>query len=250
MTQARPKRTRLRAAVKADQAVRAQLDIKGAQEAIGYVFKDDNLLVRAMTHPSALQNPSVNDTNQRLEFLGDRILNLAIAERLFDRRKTESEGELAPRLNLWVKKEACADAMRHLDLGRFVIMSPSEVSLGGRDRDSTLGDACEAIIAAIYLDGGLSAATKFIERGWAAQFKAPIENSKDPKTRLQEWAQKRGLDLPKYELKSRSGPDHQPIYEIEVEIPEHGNAIAKGPSKRDAERAAARDLIEKLDVEA
>lgn len=249
MTQARPKRTRLRAAVKADQAVRAQVDVKAVETAIGYKFKDDNLLVRALTHPSALQNPSVNDTNQRLEFLGDRILNLAVAERLFDRRKSESEGELAPRLNQWVKKEACAEAMRHLNLGQFVMMSPSEISLGGRNRDSTLGDACEAIIAAIYLDSGLTNAMKFIERAWAPQFSTPIENSKDPKTRLQEWAQKRGLDLPNYKLVGRSGPDHAPIYEISVDIAGHGTAIAHGTSKRDAERAAARELIEQLDTD-
>ena len=247
MKAARPKRTRQRAAAKANVPSLSDADVKTIQERIGYSFKDRDLLVRALTHPSAVASAdSVRLSNQRLEFLGDRVLNLIIAERLIERRKTESEGDLAPRLNRFVKKGACAEAVRHFGLQGYIILSDGEVASGGRDRESTLGDACEAMIGAIYQDGGLSAARKFIERGWAEQFEsAPVE-TRDPKTLLQEWAQGQGLPLPKYSVVSRSGPDHAPVYEIEVQVAPHGEATATGSSKRDAERNAAALLLNTL----
>lgn len=247
MKPARPKRTRLRASARACVPGLADAQVKVIQERIGYHFKERALLVKALTHPSAVAAAdSVRLSNQRLEFLGDRVLNLLIAERLIERRKTESEGDLAPRLNRFVKKGACAEAFRHFGLQEHIILSDGEVASGGRERESTLGDACEAVIGAIYQDGGLSPARRFIEAGWAQQFaSAPVE-TRDPKTLLQEWAQAQGLPLPRYDVIDRSGPDHEPVYEIEVQVAPHGAAKAKGSSKRDAERNAAALLLDSL----
>ena len=201
MTPTRPKRTRLRSKGKASQPSLAETDIRTLESILGHKFKNPETLIRALTHPSAVTSAeSVRLSNQRLEFLGDRVLNLVIAERLIDRRRMESEGDLAPRLNSLVRKGACADAMRHLGVSEFVIMSDGEIAAGGRERESTLGDACEAIIGAIYQDAGLSTARKFIEKGWAPQFEAAPAQTKDPKTLLQEWAQGQGLPLPDYDL--------------------------------------------------
>ncbi len=247
MSDARPKRTRQRAARKAAAPGLSPERREAAEALIGHRFRNGELLDRAMTHSSAVgTSEAVQLSNQRLEFLGDRVLNLLIAERLLDRRRMESEGDLAPRLNRLVRKSACADAMRHLRLADFLIVSESEAAHGGRTRESTLGDACEALIAAIYLDGGLAAARRFVERAWAPQFAEPIGNSKDPKTRLQEWAQGRGHPLPEYAIKSRSGPDHAPIYEVEVRVAKDSSATATGASKREAEREAAARLLSLL----
>ncbi len=247
MTQSRPKRTSQRAAAKASRPSLTEASLAAAEEACGYRFKDRALLVRGLTHPSAVSaTESLQHANQRLEFLGDRVLNLLIAERLIERRKNETEGDLAPRLNRLVKKGACAEAFRHLGLNAFILLSDSEVASGGRDRESTLGDACEAVIAAIYLDGGLGAARRFIEKGWAPQFNSGPAETKDPKTLLQEWAQGQGHPLPEYVVTGRSGPDHAPEYEVEVRIAQNGTAAASGPSKRDAERQAAARMLEQL----
>lgn len=247
MKPARPKRTRQRAAVKAVRPSLPPEALKEAQELIGFKFKDAANLERALTHPSAIppSGDTVKLSNQRLEFLGDRVLNLLIAERLIERRQSDSEGDLAPRLNRLVKKGACAEAMRHLGLQRFILLSDSEIAAGGRDRESTLGDACEAIIAAIYLEGSLSAARKFVERAWAPQFENAPAETKDPKTLLQEWAQGQGHPLPEYVITGRSGPDHAPVYEVEVRLPA-GKAAATGSSKREAERHAAALMLTTL----
>lgn len=246
MTQARPKRTRQRAAAKAVRPALSEASLAAAEAACGYRFKDKALLVRGLTHPSAVSAAeSLQHANQRLEFLGDRVLNLLIAERLIERRRNETEGDLAPRLNQLVKKGACAEAFRHLGLNAYLLLSDGEVASGGRDRDSTLGDACEAVIAAIYLDGGLGAARKFVEKGWAPQFTGGPAETRDPKTLLQEWAQGQGLPLPDYVVTHRSGPDHAPEYEVEVRVAGQGAAAARGLSKREAERqAAARMLVQ------
>lgn len=240
----RPKRTRQRAAAKAIRPSLAPDQLRLLQEMIGYQFCEPALLELALTHPSAIPpgGDYVRLSNQRLEFLGDRVLNLIIAERLVDRRQSESEGDLAPRLNRLVRKGACAAAMRHLGLEPFLILSRSEIAAGGRERESTLGDACEAIIAAIYQDGGLAQARRFIERAWAPQFAHSPAETRDPKTLLQEWAQGQGQDLPAYTVTARSGPDHAPVYEVEVRLAQ-GAARASGPSKREAERRAAAVML-------
>ncbi len=241
---ARPKRTRQRSAAKSSKLLLSETDRNEAEAALAYRFRDPGLLQQALTHASAVPESAVRQSNQRLEFLGDRVLNLVIAERLVERRKHESEGDLAPRLNRLVRKSACAEAVRHLGLQRFLFLSDGEAGSGGRERESVLGDACEAIIAAIYLDGGLGAARKFIERAWRPQFGAGPVEIRDPKTRLQEWAQGRGHLLPEYTVTGRSGPDHAPVYEVEVCVAEFGSARASGPSKREAEQEAAARLLE------
>ncbi len=250
MKPARPKRARLRAGAKA--AVHRAPDAEGVKRietASRHRLKDKTLLTKALTHPSAVAAAdSIERSNQRLEFLGDRVLGLVISERLYQRRRDGSEGDLAPLLNRLVRKGACADAMRHLQLAPYIILSDSEDATGGRTRDSTLGDACEAIIGALYLDGGLSAARRFIEAGWALQFDGAPEDARDPKSQLQEWAQGQGLPLPDYEVTSRSGPDHAPLYEVEVRVKDHGVAKASGASKRVAERLAAEKFLEQKDT--
>lgn len=247
MKPARPKRTRQRAAVKQKLPRLSDNAIREVEEKMNYRFKDRSLIVKALTHPSAVgSRDSVALSNQRLEFLGDRVVNLCIAERLIDRRRTESEGDLAPHLNRLVRKGACAEAFLHIGLDKYMILSDGEEASGGRERESTLGDACEAVIGAIYLDGGLTPARKFIEASWAPQFRQNVTDAKDPKTRLQEWSQGNGHDLPKYSVISRSGPDHEPVYLIEVEVDQCGKAQASGPSKREAERNAADALLKEL----
>lgn len=247
MSPHRPKRTRLRAKAK-PRAPRLSDEALGAVEAaIKYTFKDKALLHRAMTHPSVIAaEDMMHHSNQRLEFLGDRVLGLVIAERLIERYPTEREGQLAPRLNAYVRKEACAEAVRHIGLGEYMIMSSSDEADGGRLRDGALGDLCEAVIAAIYKDGGLKVARTFIERAWAPQFSKPVESAKDAKTTLQEWAQQRGLALPRYEVIDRTGPDHAPEFTIKVTLENGTHAEATGTSKQDAQRSAASLLLEQI----
>lgn len=243
----RPKRTRLRQAAKSEAPHLSERAIKQIEAAIGYVFKDKTRLVRAMTHPSALSaSDGVRDSNQRLEFLGDRVLGLVIAERLFQRYPNEREGDLAPRLNRLVRKEACAEAFRTLDIGQFVLMAQNEIEAGGRDRDTTLGDACEALIAAIYMDSGLTKARAFIEKAWASQFSAKVKQIRHPKSLLQEWAQSQGFPLPRYETISRKGPDHAPVFKVRVIINENLSAEGESQSKQDAELAAAERLFDRV----
>lgn len=248
MKQARPKRTRQRAAAKQARPEMSKAAIEQIQDKLGHRFSDASLLTRAFIHPSALPESAHGlGSNQRLEFLGDRVLGLVIAERLFSRRTQEREGSLAPRLNRLVNKAACAEAAKHMDLGQHVLMSPYEISSGGRERESTLGDLCEAVIAAIYLDGGLNKARAFIEKAFAPQFEERHARVKDPKTLLQEWAQGAGLDLPKYTTLKRSGPDHAPRFVVEVSVGEDYSETGEDRSKQNAERAAALKLLDRVD---
>jgi len=182
MKDARPKRTRQRNRARPrtpelEAGARALLE-----ERLGHRFRDPTLLTRALTHPSAVahRREAVKGSYQRLEFLGDRVLALVMAERLILRYPTEREGDLAQRLNRLVNKHACAQAALRSELGGHVMMDPHEIEQGGRERDSTLGDVCEAVIGALYLDGGLGPASRFIERAWAPQFEALKDRAKDP----------------------------------------------------------------------
>jgi len=252
MKPARPKRTRLRRAG-ADKRPSLSNDALGRlQESIGYAFKDRGLIDLAMTHPSALSpQQRYEQSNQRLEFLGDRVLGLVIAERLYLRRPDDAEGKLAPRLNRLVRKEACAKAALHKGLDEFVMLGDSERRNGGSRKEKILGDVCESVIGAIYLDGGLKPARSFIESAWQPVFEANKSGRvRDPKSLLQEWAQARRFSLPEYEETGRRGPDHSPSFTITVTIGDgKHSASGKGPSKQDAERAAALALLEKVDPE-
>lgn len=228
--------------------VRRKADHDALSRALGHRFADPALLREALTHPSTdLQDRgSARFGYERLEFLGDRVLGLIIAEWLLDRFPTEPEGSLARRHTALVRRETLAQIARDIGLGAHLILSPGEDESGGRENDAILADACEAVIAALYLDGGLEAPRSFIRSAFAAAIDRHERPPQDAKTALQEWAQARGLPLPDYRTVSRSGPDHKPLFEIEVSITGHPPASASGSSKRVAERQAARLLLDAL----
>jgi ribonuclease-3 len=209
---------------------------------IGHDFARPNLLVEALTHPSL----ATDANNQRLEFLGDRVLGLVIAEALLAADLTADEGALAPRLNALVRKEACAEVAIALDLGPALRMGRSEMLTGGRRKVAVLGDAMEAVIAAVYLDGGLGPARALILREWGDRIAAARDVARDPKTALQEWAQARGLAPPAYLDLDRSGPDHAPIFSVAARLQDGREATAQAPNKRAAQQAAAEALLASL----
>ena len=214
------------------------------EKSIDYVFNDKDLAMRALTHSSYGDGRRKAPDYERLEFLGDRVLGLMTAEKLFF-LSSEKEGTLARRLNALVRKETCARISRRLGIGEALLLSPSEEKQGGREKTSILGDACESILGAIYLDGGFSAAQKFYDCHWKEDIDAVTNKSmKDPKTELQEKASVANKTLPVYTILERSGPDHKPLFVIEVEVDGVGSAKGTGKSKKDAERYAAVHLLE------
>lgn len=211
---------------------------------IGYVFADKDLAMRALTHSSYGDGRRKTPDYERLEFLGDRVLGLMTAETLFF-LSSEKEGALARRLNALVRKETCARIARRLGIGEALLISPSEEKQGGREKTSILGDACESLLGAIYLDGGFVAARAFFDTHWKEDIAAVTNKSmKDPKTALQEKASVTNKTLPVYTILERSGPDHKPLFVIEVEVEGVGKAKGTGKSKKDAERYAAVHLLE------
>jgi ribonuclease-3 len=215
------------------------------QANLGYEFADLSLLVRALTHASADSVAS----NERLEFLGDRVLGLVIAEALHREFPDESEGMLALRFNALARGEACAAAAEAAGLSQYVVLASSEAASGGRRKAAILAGVCEAVIAAIYLDGGLCAARGFIERYWAEYTKSLSSDMRDSKTALQEWAQSRaraGRGTPVYRIVKREGPDHAPRFWVEVSVRGEPPEIGEGRSKREAEQAAAASLLARL----
>lgn len=217
---------------------------------LDYTFKDDSLLNRALTHRSCGQQEADGKTpysNQRLEFLGDAVLGLVIADLLHGMYPTEQEGDLAKRYAALVRGETLAEIAAEISLGDALIMAESEVDGGGAENASNLEDACEALIGAIYLDGGIEAARNFIHTHWQERAETTSEPPKDPKTALQEWAQGRGYDLPAYEVLEATGPSHAPEFTIEVSVQEHGSAKASAGNKKIAEREAAQELLATLE---
>jgi len=213
--------------------------LTGLSRQLGYDFKNQNLLVRALTHSSACARGALSASNERFEFLGDRVLGLVIADMLLQAYGNADEGELALRFNALVRKETCAAVAKELDLGSALLLSSGEVQSGGRQNQSILGDACEAVIAAIYLDGGFDAARSFVERMWRGRMLDLKKPPRDAKTALQEWAQARKLPMPLYVLVERSGPDHAPGFIYSVAVKGKEQASGNGSSKRIAEQAAA-----------
>ncbi|GHE01752.1 ribonuclease [Defluviimonas sp. 20V17] len=212
---------------------------------IGHDFARPELLVRAVTHSSI--SSSTRPDNQRLEFLGDRVLGLVMAEALLSADTAASEGQLAPRFNALVRKETCADVARQVDLGAVLKLGRSEMLSGGRRKQALLGDAMEAVIAAVYLDGGIEAAREMILRLWGARIETVEDDARDAKTSLQEWAQARGLAPPSYEEIARKGPDHAPVFTIRAQLATGESAEASAGAKRQAEQAAAKALLEKVE---
>lgn len=221
-------------------------DLKALEARLGHTFSRPDLLVRAVTH-SSMSSPTRQD-NQRLEFLGDRVLGLVMSEALLEHDKSAAEGTLAPRFNALVRKEACADVAREIDLGEALKLGRSEMMSGGRRKEALLGDAMEAILAAVYRDAGFDVAKALILRLWGNRVTTVDADARDPKTSLQEWAQARKLQPPRYELVKRSGPDHAPVFTIAAKLENGASAEATDNSKRKAEQAAASALLAQLNT--
>lgn len=224
--------------------MRLSADLQAFAARLGHDFRRPALLVTALTH-SSLSGASRPD-NQRLEFLGDRVLGLVMAEALLAADPGATEGQLAPRFNALVRRETCAEVARALGLGDVLRLGRSETMSGGRRKEALLGDAMEAVIAAVYLDGGYEAARSVVLRHWAGRIGAVEADARDPKTALQEWAQARGLPPPAYQELARQGPDHAPEFTIEARLSSGESASATAGSKRLAEQAAARALMARL----
>lgn len=211
---------------------------------LGYTFANPDLLERALTHSSAVSpGKRIERSYQRLEFLGDRVLGLVVADMLYKRFAGSNEGELSRSLNTLVRKETCADIARQLNLGPEMILGDSEARSGGAEKDAILGDVTEAIIGAIYLDGGLEPARSFIEKHFGDYLADGQSNRADAKTTLQEWAQARGLEPPSYVLVERTGPDHAPQFTIAVDLAGFDRMEAIGPSKKVAEHRVAEQFL-------
>jgi ribonuclease-3 len=215
------------------------------EQRIGYAFKNRALLREALTHASALDSGGKGKKRSydRLEFLGDRVLGLIVAERLLEEHERETEGELAPLFNALVNRRACARAARAADLGAAVVLSPSEDASGGRGKEAILADICESVIAALYLDGGIDAARAFVTRFWGEAFEQAASAPRDAKTALQEWAAARRLGL-SYVVVEQSGPEHAPHFVIEARVDGFPPVRGEGGAKRDAQRAAAAAFLE------
>lgn len=216
------------------------------EERLNYQFSDRALLIEALTHGSvdtSERNGRAARVNERLEFLGDRVLGVLAAEALFQTYPEDPEGDLAPRFNALVRKETCADVAREVGLDQVIILAGAEKQSGGAAKPAILGDACEAVMAAIYLDGGLEPARAFFVRFWQDRIETLEEVPQDPKSALQEWVQGRTKETPRYTVLDRSGPDHAPVFVVEVSVPGLPVLQGSGPSKRAAEQAAATALL-------
>lgn len=214
-------------------------------EILGYSFKDESLIREALTHPSLEGTPSY----QRLEFIGDRVLGLAIAAWMFELHPNADEGGLASRHTNLVRREACAKIAADLNLGDFIHMAKSSEDTGGRKRETIIADVCESVIGAIYLEAGYLEAEKFIRKFWHEMAHNVKVAKRDAKTRLQELVQSRRKSTPVYTTIDKSGPDHQPTFTIVVSVQGEGEETAKGFSKRDAEQLAAEKILKRLKSE-
>lgn len=224
--------------------------VKGAspslEDRLQYRFRDRDLLQRALTHGSTLSEQAGIATYERLEFLGDRVLGLVVADMLMTAFPRADEGELARRFNALVRRETCADVARELGLGEDLIIGTSEERSGGRGKVAILADAAESVIGAIYRDGGFETACQFVQRHWRPRMDAAQRPRRDAKTALQEWAQGRGMPPPVYEIVERKGPDHAPSFRLRVMISGLEPAFGEGRSKRDGEQIAAANLLVQL----
>jgi ribonuclease-3 len=222
--------------------------LDGLEQALGHRFARPDLLVQATTHAGAGHGRADAADNERLEFLGDRVLGLVVAELLVERFPKATEGELGPRLTALVRREALAEVAGDIGLGGYLSLSAADAAAGARNHPKLLADACEAVIAALYLDAGLDAARTFIARGWARQIGAVATMPVEPKTALQEYAQGRGLPLPVYVVTHSAGKAHDPVFEVQVNVKGLEPMVAKGSSKRIAEKAAALAMLQRLGI--
>ena len=213
--------------------------LKPLEKALGHSFVDRGLLRLALTPASMRTDGGLVHDNERLEFLGDRVLGLAIAEILTFAFPTANEGELARRFNRLVRRETCAEVGLALNLGHHIVLSGGEADSGGRSKATILADTCEAVLGAIFIDGGFEPARTAVERLWLGHLGTQQRDRPDAKSALQEWAQGQGMAIPAYAMTSRTGPDHAPQFTAEVRIPGRNPAVGEGSSKRLAEQAAA-----------
>ena len=213
-------------------------EISDLENTISIKFKDQSILKRSLTHKSF-----DNDNNETLEFLGDRVLGLVISEKLISDFPNDSEGLLDKRYSKLVNKETCYKISQSLNLGDFILLGSTEINSKGNEKKSILADACESLIGAIYLDSGYEESKKFICNFWNEEFESLDSNLIDPKSFLQEWTLKRYKELPEYKLLDQSGPDHDPLFSVELSFKEYKKATNEGKSIKDAEMKAAESFI-------
>jgi len=229
--------------------------VRALSTALGHNFRDPRLLDLALTHASVGEGAERDARgrpfadNQRLEFLGDRVLGLLVADRLMRDFPDANEGDMSSRLHALVDKAACARAADALGVGPAMRLSPGEAKQGGRRRDGVLGDAMEAILAAAWLDGGIGAAQTVFDRAWAAELAAPpVRSISNPKSVLQEWALGQAKPLPTYRIVERTGSDHAPTFTVEATVEGYPPLTAQGRSRQDAEKTAAIGLLQREGV--
>jgi ribonuclease III len=223
---------------------RARPDLTELEARLGYKFADASLAERALTHVSA---PTAGrpQSYQRLEFLGDRVLGLIVSEMLYEAFPPASEGDLSVRFARLVRRETCAEVAEGWNVGPHVVMGQGEARGGGRSKAAILGDVCEALIGAVFLDGGFEAARALVRRFWEARMRADAAPIQDAKTAVQEWAQARSLATPRYVEVERSGPAHLPRFVMQVELEGYAPERGEARSKRAAEQAAAKAFLER-----
>ncbi|WP_112663603.1 ribonuclease III [Microvirga flavescens] len=221
---------------------RRKTNLADLQDTVGYRFKDETLLDLALTHVSA-QRLSVGPSYQRLEFLGDRVLGLSVADMLYAGFPKAPEGELSRRLSELVRRETCAEVAAKWDVGPYLKLGAGEAHSGERRNPTILADVCEAIIGAVFLDGGYDAAKAVIEGSFKDLLDSPRRPLRDPKSALQEWAQGKGLPTPAYAIVEQTGPHHAPRFRVVVKVKGTENEFGTGTSKRIAEQAAARSML-------
>ena len=215
---------------------------KKLEDIIGYEFRDQHLLERALTHSST--NDDFN--YQRLEFLGDRVLGLVIAHALFEKFRGENEGGLAKRHTALVQGTTCAIIGQEHNIGDFIILSDAERDAGGNLNENIISDVVESLLGAIYIDGGYEAAQQVILKLWGKNIETLEAAPQDPKTELQEWVQARALALPRYDIIGKSGPDHAPVFIVQLIIEGFDSVMAEGSTRRQAEKTVARTMLKVL----
>ncbi|HEX2114047.1 MAG TPA: ribonuclease III [Alphaproteobacteria bacterium] len=225
-------------------------DLEGLERTLGHRFADRALLQAALRHSSLAPGTKTRkqgDHFERLEFLGDRVVGLAVADLLLARFPRESEGDLARRHAALVSRGTLAELAEQIELGAQLHLTRGEDETGGRTKPTVLADALEALVGAIYRDGGLEPARAFVARLYETKLGDSGRPPRDPKTALQEWAQSKGLPLPTYRILRTEGPPHQPRFQVEVSVKGREPVIAQGASKQAAERAAAAALLQAIE---
>ena len=210
-------------------------------KALGKETGDTRLFELALTHSSV-----GGESYERLEFLGDRVLGLVIASALYARYPDEPEGQLSRRYNALVARETCAEVGRELGLPNYIRLGKQAREDGASQSDNVVGDVVEALIGAVFLESGLDAAEQLVLKGWASLLDGQGRAPQHPKSALQELAAARGCKAPQYDVVSRTGAHHAPVFQIRVSVPRLGEAVAEGSSKQEAETAAAEALLSKL----